>query len=71
MDQLIEVAQVEHDLKKRRAALVRWQQLASEELPVLDLFEPKFFTLASKRVQNHTVSAEGMYSSFAQVWLKK
>lgn len=71
MDQLIEVAQVEHDVKKRRAALVRWQQLAAEELPVLDLFETKFFTLASKRVQNHTVSAEGVYSSFAQVWVKK
>jgi peptide/nickel transport system substrate-binding protein len=71
MDQLIEAAQVEHDRKKRRQMINRLQAIAAEDLPVLDLFEIRFFTLANKRVQNHTSSAEGVYGSFADVWLRK
>jgi peptide/nickel transport system substrate-binding protein len=71
MDKVIEGAQVEHDRKKRRELLNRMQQIAADDLPVLDLFEVRFFTLASKRVQNYTSSADGVYSSFSSVWLKK
>jgi peptide/nickel transport system substrate-binding protein len=71
MDKVIEGAQVEHDRRKRRELINRMQQIAAEDLPVLDLFEVRFFTLASKRVQNHTNSAEGVYASFSNVWLKK
>jgi len=71
MDKVIERAQVEHDRKKRRELLNRMQQIAADDLPVLDLFEVRFFTLASKRVQNYTSSADGVYSSFSSVWLKK
>jgi ABC-type transport system substrate-binding protein len=51
---------VEHDRKKRRELLNRIQQIAADDLPVLDLFEVRFFTLASKRVQNYTGSADGV-----------
>ncbi len=71
MDRVIEAAQVEHDRKKRRELIDRMQVIAQDDLPVLDLFEVRFFTLASKRVQDHTGSAEGVYGSFANVWLKK
>ena len=70
-DKLIEAIQVEHDRRKRKDMIGRFQQIVVDELPVLDLFEVKFFTLASKRVQNHTDTAEGVYSSFSRVWLKK
>jgi peptide/nickel transport system substrate-binding protein len=71
MDQVIESAQVEHDRRKRKDLIVRLQTLAQEDLPVLDLFEVRFFTLANRRVQDHTSSAEGVYGSFASVWLRK
>lgn len=71
MDKLIEAAQVEHDKKKRREVIHRIQALAQQDLPVLDLFEVRFFTLANRKVQDHTSSAEGVYASFANVWLKK
>jgi peptide/nickel transport system substrate-binding protein len=71
MDALIEAAQVEHDRKKRRQLVNQLQKLAAEDLPVLDLFEIRFFTLVNKRVQSHTSSAEGVYGSFADVWLRK
>ncbi len=71
MDKVIEDAQVEHDRKKRRELLNRMQQIAAEDLPVLDLFEVRFFTIANKRVHNHTNSAEGVYASFSNVWIAK
>ncbi len=71
MDKVIEAAQIEHDRKKRKELIGRLQSIAQEDLPVLDLFEVRFFTLANKKVQDHTNSAEGVYGSFSGVWLKK
>ncbi|MCW5625661.1 MAG: ABC transporter substrate-binding protein [Burkholderiales bacterium] len=71
MDRIIEGALVEHDKAKRRELINRLQRTAVEDLPVLDLFEIRFFTLASKRVHNHTSSAEGIYGSFSSTWLSK
>ena len=70
-DKLIEAIQVEHDRRKRKELIARFQQVAVDDLPVLDLFEVKFFTLANKRVQNRTDTAEGVYSSFSRVWIKR
>ncbi len=71
MDRVIEAMQIEHDRKARRALIDRMQVMAQDDLPVLDLFEVRFFTLASKKVQDHTLSGEGVYASFSKVWLKK
>jgi peptide/nickel transport system substrate-binding protein len=70
MDRIVEQIQVEHDESKRRELVHRLQFLAQEDLPVLDLFEIRFFTMASSRVVNHTTTADGMYASFADVWLR-
>ncbi|MFN7276683.1 MAG: ABC transporter substrate-binding protein, partial [Betaproteobacteria bacterium] len=70
-DRLIEAIQVEPDRRKRRELINAFQRKVTEDLPVLDLFETRFFTLASKKVQNHTATAEGVYGSFAIVWLAK
>jgi hypothetical protein len=40
-------------------------------MPVLDLFEIRFFTLANRKVRDHTDSAEGVYGSFKNAWLQK
>jgi peptide/nickel transport system substrate-binding protein len=71
VDLLIEAIQVEHDRRKRRELINALQRKVTEDLPVLDLFETRFFTLASKKVQNHTSTAEGVYASFANVWMTK
>jgi len=71
MDDLVEKIQIEHDAKKRIALIHRLQALAQEDVPVLDVFEILFFTLANKRVVGHTTTADGVYGSFADVWMKK
>ena len=71
MDDLIEQIQVEHDPAKRVALIYKLQVLAQEDLPVLDVFEMRFFTLAAKNVMDHTTTSDGVYASFAEVWLKK
>lgn len=71
MDDLIERIQVEHHAKRRVALIHKLQTLAQEDLPVLDVFEIRFFTLASRKVVGHTTTADGMYGSFADVWMRK
>jgi peptide/nickel transport system substrate-binding protein len=71
MDQLIQSIQVEHDEGKRRALIHRLQVIAQEDLPVLDVFEIRFFTLANRKVVNHTTTADGMYGNFSDVWIKQ
>jgi peptide/nickel transport system substrate-binding protein len=71
MDAVIEASQVEHDRRKRKDLIARLQAIAAEDMPVLDLFEIRFFTLANRKVRDHTDSAEGVYGSFKNTWLQK
>jgi peptide/nickel transport system substrate-binding protein len=71
MDRLIEAAQGERDATLRRGLYGQMQRLAQEDLPVLSLFELKFFTMFNRRVRNHTVDAEGPCGNFATVWLAR
>ena len=71
MDDLIEQIQVEHDPAKRIALIHKLQALAQEDLPVLDVFEMQFFTLAAKNLMDHTTTSDGVYASFAETWMKK
>lgn len=70
MDKVLERIQVENDATKRLELIHRLQQIAAEDLPVLDVLELRFFTLFNKTVQSHTTTSDGMYASFANVWLK-
>ena len=71
MDSVIEASQVEPDRKKRKELIAKLQAIAAEDMPVLDLFEIRFFTLANRKVREHTDSAEGVYGSFKNTWLQK
>lgn len=71
MDDFIEQIQVEHDPAKRIALIHKLQVLAQEDLPVLDVFEMQFFTLAAKNLMSHTTTSDGVYASFAETWMKK
>ena len=72
MDRVLEAAQTENDTKKRFELFAEMQRLAMTDLPVLPLMEMKFFTIANKRVMNHTITADGLIGgNFATVWLAK
>lgn len=68
MDGLLEAAQSENDLAKRKAIYNDMQALAMKDLPVIPLMETKFITIASARLKNHTTTADGIIgSNFADV----
>jgi peptide/nickel transport system substrate-binding protein len=71
MDRLLEAAQGELDPALRRGLIGRAQRLAQEDLPVLGLFELRFFTLYNRRLRNHTIDAEGPSGNFASAWLAR
>ena len=71
MDKIIVATQIEHNDQKRKALFVDMQKIAQRDLPVLDLFEVKFFTIFNAKVKNHTIGLDGPYGSFANVWIAK
>jgi len=71
MDRAIDAAQIEGDTALRRGLLGQVQRLAQQDLPLIDLFEPRFFTVFNKRLHGHTIGAEGVCGSFAEAWLAR
>ncbi|ODT14505.1 MAG: hypothetical protein ABS35_34500 [Kaistia sp. SCN 65-12] len=69
MDKLLETAASEMDAAKRKAEYHDFQKLAMEDLPVFPLVAVESTTIASKRLKNHTIDANGTYSNFANVYL--
>lgn len=72
MDRDFEDAQTQNDPKKRWQDFADMQRRAMTDLSVVPLMEMRFVTLASRRVVNHTISADGLIgSNFATVYLAK
>jgi len=69
MDRILETAAVENDAAKRRALFADMQRIAQDDLPIFPVFEQQFFTLYNKKVMNHTRHADGIFNSFADVYL--
>lgn len=72
MDSILEGAQSENDVQKRFAMFADMQKVAMTDLPVLPLMEMRFFTIASRKLHNHTVTSDGLIGgNFADAWLSK
>lgn len=72
MDAILEGAQSENDTKKRFEMFAEMQRLAMTDLPVLPLMDMKFFSVASRKLNNHTTTADGLIGGgFADTWLAK
>lgn len=72
MDRIIESAQGEPDPAKRKALYLEMQRLAMTDLPVIPLMETRFTTVASRKLKNHTISADGVIGgNFADVYFEK
>ena len=71
MDRLIEASGVENDPARRRDLLVRFQRLAQDELPSINLLELQHFSVVSRRVNGLSTDRDGYAKSFADVWLSE
>ncbi|MBI3708161.1 MAG: ABC transporter substrate-binding protein [Proteobacteria bacterium] len=71
VDRMLVAAQTENDAAKRKQQWQDVQRAVQRDLPVLNLFEMDFVTLYNKKVRGHTISADGPYQSYAEVWLAK
>ncbi|MGJ7581659.1 ABC transporter substrate-binding protein [Variovorax sp. RHLX14] len=69
-DRLIEAAQIERDAGKRVQLYQELQKLTQKDLPLLPLFEFRWFGVWDKRLRNVTDSFDHSQSNFARVWFE-
>lgn len=70
VDTLIEASFTENDPAKRRDLLVRFQKIAQDDLPSINLLELQHFSVVSKRVHGLSTFPNGYAKPFKDVWLE-
>lgn len=71
VDKLLEDATSEIDPARRVAQFKQFQQIVGKEVPDLNLVSPQFITIANTRVHDHSLTADGVESNLANVYLDK
>jgi peptide/nickel transport system substrate-binding protein len=71
VDKLLEDAQTEIDPAKRVALFRKFQQIVAVDVPDINLVSPQYITIYNKRVHDHSLTADGVESNLADVWLDK
>lgn len=71
VDKLLEEAAVENEPARRVTLFRQFQQIVGREVPDLNLVSPQFITIANKRVHDHSLTADGVESNLADVYLDK
>ena len=61
----------EPDSKERQNTYKEIQQILSQDMPVVNLFELEFLVIHNKKLKGAFKSAMGPYSSFATAWLQR
>ena len=69
VDKLLEDAAVENDPVKRVKLFKDFQDTVAREVPDLNLYQPEFITIANTRVHDHSLTADGVESNLADVWV--
>lgn len=69
VDRLLEAAAVEVDRDKRLKYFHDFQHIAVRELPNLELVAQQNITIYNKKIKNHTVTASGLRSNLADVYI--
>ena len=69
VDKLVDRIKVETDPAKRKALVVEFQKLITQEAPLLPLVELESITLASTKVQNHSNDPNFLAASWGDLWL--
>jgi peptide/nickel transport system substrate-binding protein len=71
VDKLLEDAAVENDPDKRVQLFKEFQQIVARDIPDLNLYQPEFITIANQRVHDHSLTADGVESNLADVYVDK
>jgi peptide/nickel transport system substrate-binding protein len=71
IDRLFAQAAEETDEAKRKQLFSQIQQSLERDLPDLNLVAPRYLTVYSRAVHNHTTGPDGVSASFADVWLQR
>lgn len=69
VDRLLEAVSVESHPDKRQALFAEVQRRIVHDLPDITLLAQQNFTVADKRVRDHTVGADGTAGNLANVWI--
>jgi peptide/nickel transport system substrate-binding protein len=69
VDKLLEDAAVENDPAKRVKLFKDFQDTVARDVPDLNLYQPEFITIANQRVHDHSLTADGVESNLADVWV--
>ncbi|MDR2625317.1 MAG: ABC transporter substrate-binding protein, partial [Zoogloeaceae bacterium] len=70
LDAIMEQAAREPDEAKRKAQIKEWQQIVQEDVPILELVEPVWITVATTRFKKRSLQGDGLFSSWADAWLE-
>jgi peptide/nickel transport system substrate-binding protein len=70
LDAIMEQAAREPDETKRKAQIKEWQQIVQEDVPILELIEPVWITVATARFKKLALQGDGLFSSWADAWLE-
>jgi peptide/nickel transport system substrate-binding protein len=69
VDQLLEDAAVEMDPAKRFQEFQEFQRIVGEDIPILNFYQPEYITIANVRVHDHSLTADGVESNLADVYV--
>ena len=69
VDALLEAAQIETDVKKRAQLFYDFQKIIAFEIPDLNTIAIQTFTLHSKKLMDHSITADGIHANLADAYL--
>ncbi|XAH25315.1 ABC transporter substrate-binding protein [Xylophilus sp. GW821-FHT01B05] len=69
LDKVMEAAAAEADPARRKALIRQWQQIVQEDVPLLELVEQTWVTVASRRFHKTSTQGDGLFASYADAWL--
>jgi peptide/nickel transport system substrate-binding protein len=69
LDRIMEDAAAEGNPAKRRDLITRWQQIAQEDVPILDLVELTWTTVSTARFRKERPQGDGMFAGLEDAWL--
>lgn len=69
LDALVDKIKVETDPVKRKALVVEFQKITTQEASLLPLVELESITVASTKVQNHSNDPNYLAAGWADIWL--
>jgi len=69
VDELLEAAAIETDPVKRRAEFLEFQHIVMHDAPDINIGVPHWITIYNKRVQGHSITADGIEGNLANAYI--